>query len=173
VSQIGDSMSDLRVFWAFVPFAILVLLSRKLPSSIWSATLGAALAGIAAGGATLGVLFSTMGFFGVSDIDPRLLLILVITALLLIVHWAMLSAESSVANYIIGKNATYSSPYREYFSWFGGFVGHAIWFFMAYRYMNPSILRDEFSSLFVEMIIPSALLAAPGAALGAALSPRA
>jgi hypothetical protein len=165
-------MSDLRVFWAFIPFAILVLLGKRLPSSIWSASLGSALAGIAAGGTTLGVLFSTMGFFGV-QIDQRMLLVLVILALLMLVHWAMLSAESSVANYIIGKNATYSSPYREYFAWAGGLMGHAAWFLFAYWYMNPSILRDEFSSLFVEMIIPSALLAAPCAAIGAALSPRA
>jgi hypothetical protein len=165
-------MSDLRVFWAFVPFAILILLGKRLPSAVWSATLGAALAGIAAGAASLGVLFSAMGFFGMS-IDPGQLLVIVVVALLLMVHWAMLSAESSVANYIIGSKATYSSPYREYFALAGGFVGHAIWWYVAYRYMNPSILRDEFSSLFVEMIIPSALLAAPGAALGAAFAPRA
>jgi uncharacterized membrane protein len=171
-------MSDLRVFWAFVPFAILVLLSRKLPSSVWSATLGSVLAGIAAGAASLGVLFSAMGFFGMNaQIDPGQLIVIVVVCLLLMVHWAMLSAESSVANYIIGRNASYSSPYREYFALVGGLVGHAIWWFVAYKYMNPtnghvSILRDEFSSLFIEMIIPSALLAAPGAAIGAALAPK-
>ena len=165
-------MSDLRVFWAFVPFAILVLLGKRLPSSVWSAALGAALAGVAAGAASLGVLFSTMGFFGI-NLDPGLLLVLVVVALMLMVHWAMLSAESSVANYIIGSKASYSSPHREYFALAGGLLGHALWWYIAYRYMNPSILRDEFSSLFVEMIIPSALLAAPGAALGAAFAPKA
>lgn len=170
-------MSDIRIFWAIVPLALFIFFGRRLPSRLWSAVLASALAGIAAGGTTMGVLFSVMGFFGFFPAapDPGQIIVMVVVGLLIMIHWAMIKAEAGAANYVIGKAASYSAPHREYYALVGAAVGHAIWFYVAYRYMNPSyhILRDEFSSLFLEMIIPSALLAAPGAALGALFAPKA
>lgn len=164
-----------NLFWtmAFAPFALLVTIAKKLPPKLSGASLASLLAGVAAGTGSLGVIFILFDFGYPADPDPNLIIFLLIATLLLIVHGAMVRAEASAANYVIGRGASASSRWRPYFATAGALLGHLIWWIWALPYIHPTdmILRDEFSNLFLWMILPSAFLAAPLSALGALLSP--
>jgi hypothetical protein len=162
--------TTLLFFWglSMTPFALWVLVGKRLPAQLWTAGLASLLAGLAAGVASLGAIFTLLGAFRV---DPQ---VIVVFVLLFSVHWAMVEAEASAANFIIGRGARYASKHRELFAKIGAGAGHAIWFWWAYRYLYPSSVYevDEFSRLCLYMVLPASLMAAPLAALGATFAPR-
>lgn len=166
----------LSFFWvlAFAPFALLLTVGRKLPSRVPVAAVAAAVAGLAAGASAMGILFTLFGFFMLPTApNPNTIILLIVVGMLLSIHWAMIKAESSVATYVIGRGATFGSRHRELYAMGGAVLGHLVWWLLAVRYMSQTgvIMRDEFSRFFLFMVIPSAILGAPLAALGALFAP--